>query len=63
MVASVHSPIRDRYPNGGIDVSIRELIRAALVESDGTASDILLRLAGGGPRVTAYLRGLGIRDM
>jgi len=61
--AGVHSPLRDQHPQGGIDASIRELIRAALLESDGTASDVLLRLGGGGPRVTAYLRGLGIRDM
>lgn len=58
-----HSPLRDRYPNGGIDVSVRDLIRAAIAESDGVASDILYRLAGGGPRVTAWLRGRGIRDM
>jgi beta-lactamase class A len=58
-----HSPLRKRYPRGGIDVSVRELIRAAIVDSDGVASDLLYRLAGGGPRVTAYLRGLGIRDM
>jgi beta-lactamase class A len=63
MVPGLHSPMRDRRPRGGIDVSVRELIRAAIVDSDGTASDVLLRLAGGGPRVTAYLRGLGIRDM
>ena len=61
--AAAHSPMRDRYPRGGIDVSIRDLIRAAIADSDGTASDVLLRVAGGGPRVTAYLRGLGIRDM
>jgi beta-lactamase class A len=42
---------------------VRELIRAAIVDSDGTASDVLLRLGGGGTRVTEYLRGLGIRDM
>jgi beta-lactamase class A len=63
MVPGLHSPMRDRHPRGGIDVSVRELIRAAIVDSDGTASDILLRLAGGAPRVTAYLRGLGVRDM
>jgi len=61
--AGAHSPLRDRYPRGGIDISIRELFRAAIVDSDGTASDVLLRVAGGAARVTAYLRGLGIRDM
>jgi beta-lactamase class A len=63
MVPGIHSPIRDRHPAGGIDISVRALVRAAIVDSDGTASDVLLRLAGGGPRVTAYLRGLGIRGM
>jgi beta-lactamase class A len=58
-----HSPLSERYPQGGIDVSIRDLIRAAIVDSDGVASDTLYRLAGGGARVTAYLRGLGIREM
>lgn len=58
-----HSPLRDRYPNGGVDISVRDLIRAAIVDSDGVASDVLYKLAGGGPRVTAYLRGIGIRDM
>ena len=61
--AAFHSPMRDAHPHGGIDVSVRDLVRAAIVDSDGVASDILLRLAGGGARVTAYLRGLGIRDM
>src|SRR5262245_48769093 len=58
-----HSPLRDRYPNGGVAVSIRDLIRAAIVDSDGIASDALFTLAGGGARITAYLRGIGIRDI
>src|SRR6266849_2458886 len=58
MVPGIHSPIRDQHPRGGIEISVRDLVRAAIVDSDGTASDILLHLAGGGPRVTAYLRGL-----
>lgn len=61
--AALHSPIRDRHPRGGIALTIRELIRAAIADSDGTASDVLLRLAGGGGRVTEYLRAAGIRDM
>lgn len=63
MAGGFHSPLRDRYPNGGVDVSVRELIRAAIVDSDGVASDVLYKLAGGGSRMTAYLRGIGIRDI
>lgn len=59
---ALHSPIRDRHP-GGTSLTLRELLRFAVSESDGTASDVLLRLAGGGARVTQYLRDLGIRGV
>lgn len=57
---SFHSPIRDAHPHGGFDLSLGELLRAAVSESDGSASDVLLRLAGGGARVSRYLEGLGV---
>jgi len=56
--AKVYSPLRDRYPHGGVELSLRELLRQAVEVSDGTASDVLLRLAGGGESVTRFLRGL-----
>jgi beta-lactamase class A len=57
-----HSPIRDRYPNG-TELTVNELIRFALSESDGTASDVLMRLAGGPQAIQSFLDGLGIKDM
>jgi beta-lactamase class A len=59
---ALHSPIRDQHPNGAT-LSLRELLRYAVSESDGTASDVLLRLAGGESRATQYLRDLGIRGI
>ena len=56
------SPLRDKNPNGGI-FTIRELMRLALVESDGTASDVLLRLLGGPIEVQRYLTQIGVEDM
>lgn len=60
--SGLHSPIRDRYP-GGIELTLSELVRLAVSESDGTASDVLLRLAGGPAGVTRYLRGIGVDQM
>jgi beta-lactamase class A len=54
-----HSPIRDKYPNG-TEVSVQELLRLAVSESDGSASDVLLRIVGGAPVVMQYLRSLNI---
>lgn len=55
-----HSPLRDRHPRGGVKVPLRELLRLAVCESDGVASDILLRTIGGPPVVDSYIRNLGI---
>lgn len=57
-----HSPIRDQYP-GGTEMTISELVRFALSESDGTASDILMKVAGGSTPVQMYLAGLPVPDM
>jgi len=57
-----HSPIRDQNPNG-VELSINELLRFAISESDGTASDVLMKLAGGTEAVQAYLTELKITEM
>jgi len=56
------SPLRDKNPKGGI-FTIRELVRLALVESDGSASDVLIRVLGGANEVQSYLSQIGIQDM
>ena len=60
--AGMHSPIRDRHPRG-TELSVEELLRFAISESDGTASDVLLRLAGGAESVTKYLRDLRVEGI
>lgn len=57
-----HSPIRDKHPNG-TELSVSELMGWMLRESDGTASDVLMKLAGGPEAVQAYLTELKITDM
>ncbi len=54
-----HSPLRDNHPNGA-DVTVKELLRYAVSESDGSASDVLMRLAGGPPVIQTYLKSLGV---
>jgi beta-lactamase class A len=60
---TMHSPLRDRNPHGGVDVPLRELLRLAVEESDGTASDVVLRVLGGKARAQSYLASLGITGL
>jgi beta-lactamase class A len=46
-----------------VDVPLRELLRLSTSESDGTACDTLLRIAGGPAAITRHLQQLGIRDV
>lgn len=58
----MHSPIRDKYPNGG-EMPLQEMIKAAMSISDGTAADVLQRIAGGAEGVQAHIDSFGISDM
>jgi beta-lactamase class A len=58
----MRSPLRDQNPNGG-EFTIRELIRLSLVESDGTASDVLMRVAGGATDIQSFLTQIGVREL
>lgn len=60
--SSGRSPIRDKYPQGGVDVTLKQLLAAVIVDSDSAACDILLaRVTPGG--VTAFLRSLGVNGI
>ena len=53
------SPLRDKNPRG-TELNVRELLQFTIQQSDGTASDVLLRLAGGPRRVTSNTRRIEI---
>ena len=54
--------IQRQYPKGA-ELSLRELLRFMISESDGTACDVLLRLIGGPEKATQGLRALGVENI
>jgi beta-lactamase class A len=56
-----YSPLWDKYPDAGVDIPLRELLRLTVSLSDNVAADILLRVAGGPAVVDKYIASLGIR--
>jgi beta-lactamase class A len=51
--------IERHHPNGGIARTVAELLTLAMVESDNTAADALLKLVGGVEVVQRRLRSMG----
>lgn len=52
------SPLQDRFPDGNVDVPLRDLLTLTAGQSDNVGSEILLRIAGGPAAVQAYVRSL-----
>jgi beta-lactamase class A len=61
ILPETYSPLQDKYPDGDVDVPLRELLRLAASLSDNAAADTVLRLAGGPAQVDAYIKSLGVQ--
>ena len=60
-IPHAYSPLQDGYPEAGVDVPLRELLRLTVSLSDNVAADILLRLMSGPGAVQRYIASLGIK--
>lgn len=57
-----YSPMRDDYPEGNVRLSIEELLRYSLLQSDNNACDILFSLFGGTRYAQIQMEKLGLLD-
>jgi beta-lactamase class A len=57
-----YSPIAERYPHGG-SLTVGEICRLTISESDNSGADLLAAVVGGPGAVTAYLHSIGVRGV
>ncbi len=60
ILPNTHSELQKKYPQGGVDVSVQDLMNLAITDSDNVAADILLRAVGGPRAVNDYIVSLGV---
>jgi beta-lactamase class A len=58
-----YSPLRDKYPEGNVNVTVKDLLTYMVTVSDNDACDILLKRLGGPRKLTAYVHHLGVKKM
>lgn len=63
MLKNTYSPLRDKYPDQGIRISYRDIIKYTVSISDNNTCDWLIRFVGGIDKVDSYIKSLGIKDM
>ena len=49
------SPLRDKYPDGGVSIPLSEIIEYTITQSDNNGCDILISLAGGTEAVKKFI--------
>ncbi len=57
------SPLRDKYPEGDVEVPLREILVYTISQSDNNGCDILFRLLGGPGNVDTYIHSLGVEKI
>ncbi len=57
------SPLREKYPRGNVYVTLDEILRYTVSESDNNGCDILFRLLGGTGVVDRYVKSLGVEGL
>ncbi len=62
LLENTWSPIREKYPEGNIEMPLSELIKYTVAQSDNNGCDILLRLIGGTETVQKFMNEKGIKD-
>jgi len=63
LLPNTWSPLREKYPEGDVDITIRELISYTVGQSDNNGCDILFRMLGGPIKVDEYVKDLGVENM
>lgn len=62
LLENTWSPIREKYPEGNIEMSLSELLKYTVAQSDNNGCDMLLRLIGGTETVQKFTNATGIKD-
>lgn len=57
------SPIAEKFPNGNVELTVRELLSYSISQSDNSACDILFRLIGGPSVVDQVIRRSGVEGV
>ncbi|MCJ7932410.1 MAG: CGA/CIA family class A beta-lactamase [Chryseobacterium sp.] len=61
LLKNTWSPLRDKYPEGNVEVPLSEIIEYTVAKSDNNGCDILLKLLGGTQTVQKLMDSKGVK--
>ena len=63
LAPNLYSPIRDKYPEGNVTLTLAEVLAYTVSQSVNSGCDFLFRLLGGPAQVNNYVHSLGAQEI
>lgn len=63
LIPNLYSPIREKYPEGDVNLTLSEILKYTVSQSDNSGCDLLFRLIGGTEKANKFIHQLGVKDV
>lgn len=63
LIPYLNSPIREKYPQGNVNLPLSEIIKYTVSQSDNVGCDLLFKLIGGPEKANKFIHNLGVKDV
>lgn len=63
LLPNLYSPMREKYPEGNVNLPLSEILKYTVAQSDNSACDLLFRLIGGPQIVNQYIHKIGVKEV
>jgi beta-lactamase class A len=63
MIPNLYSPMREKYPEGNVNLPLSEIIKYTVSQSDNSGCDLLFKLIGGTEKVNKFIHKIGVKDV
>lgn len=63
LIPNLYSPMREKYPDGNVNLPLSEIIKFTVSQSDNSACDLLFKLIGGTEIANKFIHKIGVKDV
>jgi beta-lactamase class A len=63
MIPNLYSPMREKYPEGNINLPLSEILKYTVSQSDNSGCDLLFKLIGGTEKANKFIHKIGVNDV
>lgn len=63
LLPNLYSPMREKYPEGNINLPLSEIIKFTVSQSDNSGCDLLFKLIGGTEIANKFIHKIGVKDV